>query len=359
MLIFYIVVFTINRGRSTLEIRKVQRVGYSTLSVSLPREWVKDVRLKQGDLVTFLREKDGSLKLMPNDLVERETKVEEFIVNSDLCEEQGMLERIVVGNYILGRDVITITSSDRLRSAHVEEVRRMVRRLFGLGIVEETPNRIVLQCSVDPAKFKIDMLIRRLSVIASTMQSEAVQALLEFDNKLAEDAIRREDEADMVYWLAMRLLLSAQRVRAIAEKTGLEDPLHILYYGLITRYLELIADYAEGIARNAIEFKDCCKEKVSKHVINRVDNLSELAHNIFLKAMDCFFTGDIKIAHNLLEIRKNIKREHEILMKELPEIPHLRTVVWSLTRIADNGAGIAVMAINRALEKPSKMCSPH
>ncbi len=191
------------------------------------------------------------------------------------------------------------------------------------------------------------------------MQSEAVQALLEFDHKLAEDAIRREDEADMVYWLAMRLLLSAQRFRAIAEKTGLEDPLYILYYGLIIRYLELIADYAENIARTAIEFKERCKERMSKHVINRIYNLSELAHNIFLKAMDCFFTGDIKIAHNLLEIRKNIKKEHEILMKELPEIPHLRAIVWTLTRIADNGAGIAVMAINRALEKSGKLCSAH
>lgn len=340
-----------------MESRKVQRVGYSTLSVSLPRNWVKDVGLKQGDLVTFLQERDGSLKLMPSELIEHKAKAEEFVINSDLCEEPGMLERIVVGNYILGRDVITIISSSRLRSAHVEEVRRIVRRLFGLGIVEGTPNRIVLQCSIDPAKFKIDMLIRRLSVIASTMQSEAVQALLEFDPKLAEDAIRREDEADMVYWLAMRLLLSAQRVRAIAEKTGLEDSLHILYYGLIIRYLELIADYAESIARTAVEFKECCKEKMSKHVIARINNLSELAHNIFLKAMDCFFTGDVKIAHNLLEIRKNIKKEHEVLMKELPEIPHLRVVVWTLTRIADNGAGIAVMAINKALEKPSKICS--
>jgi len=323
----------------------------------LPRDWVKDVGLEQGDLVTFLRERDGSLRLMPSELVEHKAKAEEFVIDSDLCDEPGMLERIVVGNYILGRDVITIVSSSRLRSAHVEEVRRMVRRLFGIGIVEGTPNRIVLQCSIDPAKFKIDMLIRRLSVIASTMQSEAVQALLESDPKLAEDAIHREDEADMVYWLAMRLLLSAQRVRTIAEKTGLEDPLHIPYYGLIIRFLELIADYAENIARTAIGFKESYKEKLNNHVVNRINNLSELAHNVFLKAMDCFFTGDIKIAHNLLEIRKNIKKEHEILMKELPEIPHLRAVVWTLTRIADNGAGIAMMAINRALEKPSKICS--
>jgi len=120
----------------------VQKVSYSTLSVSLPRRWVKDVELKQGDLVMFLREKDGSLKLMPSELVERKAKAEEFVVNSDLCDEPGMLERIVVGNYILGRDVITITSSSRLKSTQVEEVRRIVRRLFGIGIVEEIPNRI-------------------------------------------------------------------------------------------------------------------------------------------------------------------------------------------------------------------------
>ena len=340
-----------------MESRKVQRVGYSTLSVSLPKDWVKEVGLKQGDLLMFLRERDGSLKVMPSNLVERRTETEEFVINSDLCDEPGMLERIIVGNYTLGRDVLRIVSSKRIQSTHVEEVRKIVRRLMGLGIVEETPNRIVLQCSIDPTKFQIDLLMRRLSVIASTMQSEAIQALIGLDDELAEDAIRREGEADMMYWLALRLLLSAQRVRAIAEKIGLKDLSEILYYGLVARYLELIADYAESIARSAIEFKACCEERVSKHVMNRIDNLSELAHNIFLKAMDCFFTGNVRIANNVLEIRKVVKKEHERLMKELPETPHLRTAVSWLTRIADNGAGIAAIAVNRALEKPSKVCS--
>ena len=35
----------------------------------------------------------------------------------------------------------------------------------------------------------------------------------------------------------------------------------------------------------------------------------------------------------------------------------MRRVVLELTRIADNGAGIAVIAINRALEKTSKFCA--
>jgi len=340
-----------------MESRKVQRVGYSTFSVSLPKEWVKDYGLKQGDLVTILPEKDGSLKLIPSSMVEHKTQTEEYVINSDLCNEPGMLERLIVGHYTLGRDAFRVISSTRISGEHIEEVRKIAHRLMGLGIVQETPERIDLQCSIDPTKFKIDMLMRRLSVIASTMNTEAMQALTDSNQELAEDAIRREDEADMMYWLAMRLLLSAQRDRTIMDKIGLEEPSQILYYGLITVYLELIADHSEDIARMAIEFQTHGEEKISKHTMNRIINIGELTHNAFLKAMDCVFTGDIQVANNVLEVIKVIRNEHERLMKELPELPILRTVLLELARIATDGAGIAVIAINRALEKPSKICS--
>jgi len=341
-----------------MESRKVQQVGYSTLSVSLPRNWVKDTGLKPGDLIVFLPEKDGSLKLMPSALAERKEEVEEFVINSDLCDEEGMLERLIVGNYILGRDTIRIISSERIKSTHIEEVRDILRRLIGLGIVEETPSQILLQCSIDPTKFQMDMLLRRLSVIASTMLTETTQALVELNSELAKDAIRREDEADMVYWLALRLLFSAQRIRAVAEKIGFEDPLQILHYGLTLVYLELIADYTEKIAKRVVSFEEY-KDVMNQHAMEMISNLSELAHAIFQKAMDCFFSGDIKIANSVLEARKVIKMEEERLMRELPEIPHLRAIALCLTRIADRGAGIAVIAVNRALEKPSKICSAY
>lgn len=339
-----------------MESRKVQRVGYSTYSVSLPKDWVKESGLRQGDLVMWYPEKDGSLKLVPSNLVERKTQTEECVINSDLCTDPGMLERIIVGNYTLGLDSFSIVSSTRISRAHINEIRRITHRLMGLGIVQETPERIDLQCSVDPTKFKLDMLMRRLVVIASTIYSEAMQALTESDRELAEDAMRREDEADMMYWLAIRLLLSAQRDRTIADKIGLEEPTHILYYALISRYLEVIADHAESIARRASEFKGG-ERKIGRQALRNVVNLSELAHNVFLKATDCVFTGDVDVANNVLEITKVIGSESERLMKELPEMPILRTIVLELARIADTGSGIAVIAINKALEKSSKICS--
>lgn len=339
-----------------MESRKVQRVGYSTFSVSLPKNWVRESGLRQGDLVMLYPEKDGSLKLVPSNLVERKTQTEECVINSDLCTDPGMLERIIVGNYTLGLDSFSIVSSTRISRTHIDEVRKITHRLMGLGIVQETPERIDLQCSVDPTKFKLDMLMRRLVVIASTIYSEAMQALTESDRDLAEDAMRREDEADMMYWLAIRLLLSAQRDRTIADKIGLEEPTHILYYALISRYLEVIADHAESIARRAKEFKGS-ERKAGRQALRNIVNLSELAHNVFLKAMDCIFTGDVDVANNVLEITKVIGSESERLMKELPEMPILRTIVLELARIADTGSGIAVIAINKALEKSSKICS--
>jgi phosphate uptake regulator len=268
-----------------------------------------------------------------------------------------MLERIIVGNYILGRDLFSIRSAERIHSEHTKEIREIMTKLIGLGIVEETPNRVVLQCSVDPRKFHLDMLLRRLSIISLTIVNETVKALVDFDDSLAKDAINREDEADMMYLLALRLLISAQRRREVAEEIGLTDPLHILYFGLMLRYLELIADYAEETARRVIELLQKYKDKLPRWVIERISNISDLAHDLVLKSVDYFFIGDIKIANSLLEMQTLIELKRDRLMQKLPEIPHLRLILWNITRIADNGKGIALIAINNALERKTNICS--
>ncbi len=340
-----------------METRKLQKVGHSTLSVSLPSDWVKDMDLKRGDIVSIESEKDGSLKLFPSKLLQQNEEIEEYFCNADLCDDPKMLERIIVGNYILGRDLFSIISSERMSTEHIEEVRGIMRKLIGLGIVEETPDRITIQCSVDPRKFHLDMLLRRLSIISLTIVKEAIQALTDFDEALAKDAIDREDEADMMFLLAMRLLISAQRRRNIADEIGLTDPLHILYFGLMLRYLELVADYAEENARRVIELINKYQDRLPEWVIERISNLNDLAHDLVLKAVDCFFIGDIKIANSVLEMLTFIELERDRLIQELPEIPHLRLILWNITRIAAMGVGIALKAINNTLEKKTKICT--
>jgi phosphate uptake regulator len=335
-----------------MESRKVQKVGYSTITVSLPNEWVKQNNISAGDLVFILPERDGSLRVVPSEIAQKEES-EEYVINADACDEVGMLERIIVGSYILGRDVIRVVSVNRISKEHTEEIRKIVRKLIGLGILAETSKDILLQCSVDPTKFKLDMLIRRLSLIASTIMSEALQALIEKNAALAEEAINREDEADTIYYLAVRLLLLAQLKPDIAEQLGLTDTLFIPATRLMLQYLELIADSSEEIARDVLAL-EVYREKIPDDAIERIGQLRDLAQTIFQKAVDCVFTRDLKVANGVLEMKNVLEMESNRFMREAPEIPYLRAIVSTLNRIADKGATIADLAINRALEQPSK-----
>ena len=344
--------YHIFRGEK-LESRKLQKVGRSTITVSLPNKWIKENGIKPGDLVFILPEKDGTLRIVPSQSMRQEEIEEEYVINADACDERGMLERIIVGGYILGRNVIRIISSNRIEKEHIDEVRRIIRKLIGLGILEETPNSILLQCSLDPLRFKIDMLVRRLTLVVSTMLSEVMQALLENDETLAKEAIEREDEADTIYYLATRLILYVQKRPDLAEQMGITDIIFIPALRLILQSLELIGDYSEDIAKKVLALK-MYRSKISEDMIKRIYELGEAVQTVFQKAVDCIFTGDIRLANSVLEMKNSLKSEVERLIYELPEIPYLRAIVSGLANIANVGGINADIAINKALQEHSK-----
>ena len=335
-----------------METRKLQKVGYSTLCVSLPRKWAKEWKLKQGDTVTFTPERNGSLKLTVKSLDRKGSETGEYVINSDLCDEQGMLMRLIIANYILGRDSYRIISSNRINSSHMEEVRATARRLIGLSIIEESSNRVIIQCSIDPSKFNIQSLIKRLSIIALTMLDEAMQTLATFDPSFARDAISRENEVDMMHRLTKRLLTSAQEDRLIAEKIGLTYPLRILDNVLVSKYLELVADQAESIAGRVIEVEKC-RSTIDDADVEGILNLGKLTYRIVQDAVDCFFTEDIKKANSVLRTKDIMDMEER---KFSSRIPNSNAIVEALAIIAEKGAGIAEVAFDRALERESEVC---
>ena len=161
-----------------MESRKIQKVGAATFTVSLPKDWVSRRNLRKGDQLFLVEEGEG-LRLLPSPTIsDRERAGVEYIVDADLCEEPGMLERVIVGNYVLGRERIIVRSSVRLRSEHVDEIRIAIRRLMGIGIIEENHSRVVLQCSLDPANYPLDALIKRLYNLGLTMLKESLEALV-------------------------------------------------------------------------------------------------------------------------------------------------------------------------------------
>lgn len=341
-----------------MEARKVQRVGYSTLTVSLPRNWVQEVGLKAGDVVSLRKEDDGSLRVFPGMHTER-SDIKLCIVDADLVDRPNLLTRIITGNYILGHDSIQVTARKELSPEHLEEIRRTTQRLNGLGIVEQTMRNVTIQSFVDPTKFPVYGLIRRLHILVTSMQEAAIKALVQNRPELAGEVTHMEAEADRIYWLILRQLLLSIKDRTVGVKIGIESPLHVAGNRVIAKTLESMADNAEVMAMEIIALQHE-KYEVSSSIIEGIQKLSDNVRNISEKILKALLTLDIKLANDAVEMvvgnEKETRRLIEKILATVKNVPvavGLRQVVWNLGQLASSASVISEVSINRVLEQSS------
>jgi len=345
-----------------MEIRKVQKVGHSTLTVSLPRDWVDQVGLKQGNVVSIRRTDDGSLRLIPGVAAEK-PEAATARISADLCAEHELLSRIITGNYIEGRDSIIIASSKDLTSEHLWEIRSTVQRLMGLSIVEQTPKEVVIQSFVDPSKFPVSGLIQRLHKVGLSMQDAAMTALLEKRQDIAGEVLQMENESDRIYWLIVRQLILATTKLTAARDIGVFNPQHALGNRIVAKYLESVADCAENAAKEVIAIKDEDCEK-HKSVLAEIDDMNKAVRLISENTMKAFTKLDVNLANRSIEDGVRAQAHNrKISEKIVDDISNrnvalaLRSIAWNLTEIARYCQMIAEVTINRYLEEPSELCS--
>ncbi len=344
-----------------METRKLQQVGYSTMVVSLPHEWVKELGLRQGDRVTFEREDDGVLRLVPG---EKQTqKVEtRSVINSELAKDKDLLSRIITGSYILGRDSIRVTSNSELDPEHLEEVRNTVQRLTGVGIVEQTLQNVTILNFMDPTKFPVSGLIRRLHLISSSMLNAGMQALVEGRADLGEQVMHMEDEVDKIYWLVVRQLLLCAQDSSMSKLMGIQSPLHVVGNRVIAKSLEEMGDAAERIAQEAISLAKM-KKKIPKDVANGLLHYSRAVEELSEKTMKALFDQDIRLTNEVIEDGNAVALEERDLTEriltnngDIKMAVALREVVSNLRQMAEYCNTIAELTMNRILESSSDYC---
>jgi len=344
-----------------LEIRKVQRVGHSTLTVSLPRDWVRQVGLKQGGVVTLRLSEFGELIVTPGSEMESE-EMTVCKINADTCKDRELLTRLITGNYILGRDTIIVSASTELTAEQLTEIRNSTRRLSGLGIVEQTPKEVVIQCFLDPSKFPITGLLSRLHKVAVSMLETAMQALMDRKFSLALEVLELENEADRLYWLILRQIFRAISKIPLSRHVGIESANHAVGYRAVSKYLEEIADCSESIANQIISMAD---EKYSQFgpMIDEVCKFGAETLGISKGAMDSFSMLDVDLANQIIGRSKDIERMEKGLTERVVSNVDdskvalgLRGIVWNLTEISRSAQMISEVALNRYLESNSDVC---
>ena len=335
------------------EQRKVQKVGRSTLSVSIPRGMAKELGVRRGDSLIFREETDGTVRLIPAGSAKRISKA---VVKADGVGDD-MLSRLIVGCYALGYDSIEVVKQEPFGQMTAEVVTETMKRLRGLEVVESDEKRIVAQSFTDPTKFPVDSLIKRLQMLVSRSLDTVIEAIdLKKTGGLNEVA-RVKDQTDELYWLIVRQLLVALNRRDIAGEIGLDSPLHASGDRVMAKTLAEIGSVIQDVADELIRLKGKGTRMDAK-VVADLRELASKAKEAFDVTIESLLTPDVKLvekAAGLVRQALELEREstHEVL--ESGEFGYARALASQFGQLARYCNIMIEIASHRLLRKTSRV----
>lgn len=338
-----------------MDTRKVQRLGPSTLAMTLPADWAQEHNVKKGDEVTIRRGGKGSLTVLPASAHAEES---EAIITADDLDSES-LERAIIAQYVLGRRVIFVRQKHgALSSDHINAIYRAETQLMGLGVIEETPEQISIRCSVDPEDFTLNNLLERLENTGSTMRGEAVKALAHGNPDLARRALNRERQANKIFVLLLRLIFTAYQNPNLSQAVGLDDGFALIGYRSIAKNLELTADNAEDIAEIVIE-SDGKPLNVDGGTMRRIREFTDHVDEITRLAVEAAVHRDYDKTIRVRDMFQDISDREAEILNDLPEMNNsdllkIREVLVSLQQTAQYAMRNAEIAANLALNEESE-----
>ncbi len=343
-----------------LETRKVQKLGYSSLGISLPKDWAEGLGLTPGAMVTVQREEDGSLRIRAGPLQQPKVQTE-CIIDVESCDVPGSLHRLITGSYVVGRNTIRIRSREEIDPDQLQEIHDAVKRLTGLTIVNQGSTFVTIENFAEPTRFPIEGLIRRLHYLTSRMEKLSFDCVAEGGNALADEVRRLEEEVDRLYWLVVRQLLLAVKDRTVASNVGETEPRRIVEDRVVASELENIGDLWRMVARSFTELGDS-RYKKSKDFLRVLQSMRQLLENQIETTMNAFFSQDWILANASLETHGKVmetSKELEALVpiQKTAKDPSfcstcisVRGMLTPVAQISGHYATIAQITINRALQ---------
>src|SRR5204862_8308562 len=95
----------------------------------------------------------------------------------DGCSGSVSLTWLTTGDYIVGCNTMKVRSLDGISPGQLQEIHEAARGLTGLSIVNQGARFVTIENFVEPSRFPIDGLLRRLHYITSRMEKLALGAL--------------------------------------------------------------------------------------------------------------------------------------------------------------------------------------
>ncbi|MCD6142976.1 phosphate uptake regulator PhoU [Thermococcus sp.] len=230
-----------------MEFRKIQFTGRSSYIISLPKKWVKENELKQGDVVPIAINPDGSLLILPKKPKEV-TESKELVISKEISPDMAV--RLLISAYIQGYDIIDVKFTEDMPLYKVK-IRQTIQNLPGLEIILEEPLRITSKSLLADEEVNLKEIIERLTSILVSM-IEDLALINEFERKeVLRDINGLENELDRFYFLTLRTVNKALSGGSIGEdREFIKRNFDLLGVLFIVRNIERIGDHIVRIAEN-------------------------------------------------------------------------------------------------------------
>ena len=341
-----------------MEVRRVQKFGKSTLMVSLPAEWVKEVGLSPGESVYLEVDEDGSLKVYPPNMkLQNAAKEVKVLLSNNIMPE--IVTRIIYGLYILGFDKIEIESKDKLFNEDIlRKVKEAVRSLIGYEITVQNVDYIQIQSFLDPTKYTMTILLNRLINNLKQMLHYLSLGIKEGSRTFLQETIELEKEVDRLYYLALRQLILSQSNRSLAYMIGVKR-IQLIGNRILIKAIEESADEISEAATDLLTLTPQELEEV-KNYWNNMFDLIEQSTAIIDHTMKVLTKEDAKLINETMEELRTLRR---VLISEATNIENstsniknyriliaIRTVNLRLYNAIRRMEPIVEIAFNRSLE---------
>ncbi|MBS1267387.1 MAG: hypothetical protein MAG458_00087 [Nitrosopumilus sp.] len=340
------------------ETRKIQFTGKSSYIISLPKQWIIELGLKQGDHIRMVRKDSSTLELFPPKLESRNNKNEEAIIEINSEEKASSIVRKLISLYFLGYKTINVKPKNgRLVPTQRNTVKEAVKRmLMGSEIISDSTNGITIQVLVNLLELSVDGAFKRMLHLAKSMSSDAILATKENNVELAQEVINTDDEVDRFGFYIIRQLKIAIQNKHILKEMGFRNPRNCLGYRLVVKNIERVGDHAAFIAKDVLEYK----KSIKKEIIDKIENMNEFSLSLLDDASLALFKEDYVEAENIIEKADSIvKYERKIRdasksLKNEEEVYRIRRMTENIRRVSEYATDIAEIVLNMNIEKTLK-----
>lgn len=320
-----------------MEIRKIQKTGGGSYSITLPKDWIEANDLKEQSEVRISVRASGGLIVTPEGAAT--SRAEKVYDITGLSLEE--IKRELISLYILGYETILITCDVIPKETRLK-IRRTLQVLLGLEITEESSKHILVRNILNLDRISFAESTANMYRMVQTMLEDAIKCFTEDSAELAHDVIERDYEIDRLYFLAIRQNHSMLQDIALEETLG-QTLTGAHYHESIAVQLERIADHTVKVAKAALESSNRPKS-ISTKTATTAKTLLKLLDEL----ADCSATIDRQQAHRLLDgliaipidkLHSKTAGEHQIEMALIGD---------SLTRIHGYMTNLAEIIIDHS-----------